>query len=65
MCQCQKDGEKHERCLVELYKEYIDFIKIEMCTVDAFYFWPLTKGFGFAKSPVGVNTLGKNITRYV
>ena len=56
---CHKDGEKHERCLVELYKEYIDFIKIENCKVDAFYFRPLTKGFGFAKSPVGVNTLSK------
>ena len=47
---CHKDSEKHERCLVELYKEYIDFIKIENCKVDAFYFWPLTKGFGFVKS---------------
>ena len=62
---CHKDGEKHERCLVQLYKElqgvqlYIDFIKIENCKVDAFYFRPLTKGFGFAKSPVGVNTLSK------
>ena len=30
-----------------------------MCKVDAFYFRPLTKSFGFTKSPVGVNTLGK------
>ena len=32
---CHKDGEKHECCLVELYKEYIDFIKIENCNMHS------------------------------
>ena len=56
---CHEEGEKHERCLVEIYKYYIELVKIENPQMNAFYFRPKTKSLGFAKSPVGVNTLSK------
>ena len=56
---CHEEGEKHERCLVEIYKCYMELVKIEDPPMNAFYFRPKTKSLGFAKSPVGVNTLSK------
>ena len=56
---CHEEGEKHERCLVELYKLHTSLVKCEKPTVDVFYFRPNTKDFAYSKSPVGINTLSK------
>jgi hypothetical protein len=56
---CHEEGEKHERCLVELYKLHTSLVNCEKPTVDVFYFRPNTKDFAYSKSPVGSNTLSK------
>ena len=47
---CHGEGQKHDRCLVELYKLYIELVKCKGSKVDAFYFRPNTKDLRFSKS---------------
>ena len=51
------EGQRHDRCLVELYKLYFQLVKYEGSKVDAFYLRPNMKYLSFSNSPVGVNTL--------
>lgn len=53
-------GENHSPCLQELFKLYIEKIRVCAQNVEAFYFRLARDGsFSYEKSPFGVNTLNK------
>ena len=54
---CHPLHEKHESCLVELYKLYLGLVLSISIEVTAFYFKPNAKRFVYDKQPVGINTL--------
>ena len=54
---CHEVGEKHERCILELYKLYFGLTQSIGKYNFALYFRPSMKNFSYVKSPVGVNSL--------
>lgn len=50
-------GERHERCLVEMYKLYIGLVQTIGEDRNAFYFRPSKSKLRFEKAPVGINRL--------
>ena len=56
---CHEVGEKHDPCLVDMYRLYVGLVECIGKDMEAFYFRPNAKKFSFDKSPVGVNTLNQ------
>ena len=56
---CHSVEEKHEPCLVEIFRLYIGLVETRAKEVSAFYFKPSKTKFSFDKVPVGINSLNK------
>ena len=54
---CHPLGERHERCLAEMYKLYIGLVQTIGKDCNAFYFRPSKSKLRFEKAPVGRNEL--------
>ena len=54
---CHPLGERHERCLVEMYKLYVGLVQTIGKDCNAFYFRPSKSKLRFEKAPVGINKL--------
>lgn len=54
---CHDIGEKHEPCLLEIYRLYIGLVEYRAKQIDAFYLRPSKTKLAFEKSAVGINTL--------
>lgn len=55
--ECHRRGEKHERCLVELYWLYMGLVEVHVKVKDSFYFKPSANKMAFQRMPVDINTL--------
>jgi len=42
---CHKNGEDHDRCLVQIYKRYFELVSSLSCKDKAFYFQPYEDRF--------------------
>ena len=56
---CHSIEEKHEPCLVEIFRLYVGLVETHAKEVTAFYFEPSKTRFAFDKAPVGINSLNK------
>lgn len=56
---CHEVGQKHDPCLVDMYRLYIGLVEIFGKGMGAFYFKPNAKKISFDKCPVGINSLNK------
>ena len=56
---CHSTEEKHELCLMEIFRLYTGLVETHTKKVTAFYFKPLKTKFVFNKVPVGINSLNK------
>ena len=56
---CHSIEEKHEPCLVEIFRLYVGLVETHAKEVTAFYFKPPKSRFAFDKAPVGINSLNK------
>ena len=56
---CHSIEEKHEPCLVEIFRLYVGLVETHAKEVTAFYFKPSKTRFANDKAPVGINSLNK------
>ena len=56
---CHSIEEKHEQCLVEIFRLYTGLVETHAKEVTAFYLKPSKTRFAFEKVPVGINSLNK------
>ena len=54
---CHPLNEKHESCLVELFRMYIGLVQSISSEITAFYFKPNSKRLAYDKQVVGINKL--------
>ena len=54
---CHPLNEKHESCLVELFRMYIGLVESISSEITAFYFKPNSKRLAYDKQVVGINKL--------
>ena len=52
---CHPLNEKHESCLVELYRLYFGLVQSISSEITAFYFKPNSKRLDYDKQAVGIN----------
>ena len=56
---CHSTEEKHEPCLVEIFRLYLGLVETHANKVTAFYFKPSKTKVPFDKVPVGINSMNK------
>ena len=54
---CRNVGEKHNPCLLEVYRMYIGLVECKAKVSDCFYLRAAKHKFSFEKSPVGIHML--------
>ena len=54
---CNNLGDKHNPCLLEVYRMYIGIVECKAKESDCFYLRAAKHKFFFEKSPVRINTL--------
>ena len=58
---CHEVSQKHDPCLVDMYRLHIGLVEIFGKGMRAFCFKPNAKKFSFDKCPVGINSLNKTL----
>jgi len=53
---CHNVGEKHNPCLLEVYRMHIGLVECKAKVSDCFYLRAAKHKFSFEKSPVGIHT---------
>ena len=53
------DGEEHTRCLVRIYRQYLELVECLQIKNSAYYFQAYTDKFELKNIPMGIHTLNK------